>query len=204
LNLNSQKYSGLTICRINTQRKIYWLLVDQIMPPLHKFRDMIEHTYAQEWTTIDGCKLFTQSRLESFQWRGQHGKLYAQKDLLRFGYTTDSRCNYCDVDVQTVSHLFLECPRVSLLFKNFEKQYKLDEKISDCEKMIGIDTQIPRDKLTLKKLGILRKTVYDCNHDCRTPKWEEVLVAIDRLYITEYGIAERNGRIDKVLTDWGL
>jgi hypothetical protein len=46
--------------------------------------------------------------------------------------------------------------------------------------------------------------VYDCNHDCRTPKWEEVLVAIDRLYITEYGIAERNGSIDKVLTDWGL
>ena len=93
---------------------------------------------------------------------------------------------------------------MSLLFKNFEKQYKLVEEISDCERMIGIDTRIPRDKLTLKKLGILRKTVYDCNHDCRTPKWEEVLVAIDRLYITEYGIAERNGRIDKVLTDWGL
>ncbi len=203
-SLLRQRYSGLTICRLNTQRKIYWLLVDQIMPPLHKFREMIEHTYAQEWTMIDGCKLFTQSRLESFQWRGQHGKLYARKDLLRFGYTTDSRCNYCDVDVQTVSHLFLECPRVSLLFKNFEKQYKLVQEISDCERMIGIDTRIPRDKLTLKKLGILRKTVYDCNHDCRTPKWEEVLVAIDRLYITEYGIAERNGRIDKVLTDWGL
>jgi hypothetical protein len=41
-------------------------------------------------------------------------------------------------------------------------------------------------------------------HFPRNYKWEEVLVAIDRLYITEYGIAERNGRIDKVLTDWGL
>jgi hypothetical protein len=58
--------------------------------------------------------------------------------------------------------------------------------------------------ITLKRLGILCKSVYDCNNDCRVPRWEEILSAIDRLYVTEYGIAERGGRVDKVLKEWGL
>jgi hypothetical protein len=33
------------------------------------------------------------------------------------------------------------------------------------------------------------------------PRWEEILSAIDRLYMTEYGIAERGGCVDKVLKD---
>jgi hypothetical protein len=106
--------------------------------------------------------------------------------------------------VRSVSRQSIICPRSQLLFRNFEGQYKLDVGLSDCEKLIGVEVRIARDKLSLKRLGILRKSVYDCNHDCRVPKWDEILTAIDRLYVIEYGIAERGGRIDKVLKDWGI
>jgi hypothetical protein len=113
------KHGGKAIRDYNSQKKQYWLHVDQVKSPFPKFRGMIEEEFAQVWGKIDGRQLFTQSRLESFQWRGYHGKLYAQKDLLRFGYTSDSKCNYCEVSVQTVHHLFVECPRSQLLFRNF-------------------------------------------------------------------------------------
>jgi hypothetical protein len=178
------KHGEKAIC--DSQKKRYCLYVDQVRPPFHKFRGMIEEEFAQVWGKIDDRQLFTPSRLESFQWRGYHGKFYAQKDLLRFGYTSDSKCNYCEVSVQTFHHLFVKCPRSQLLFRNFERQYKLDVGLSDCEKLIGVDVRIARDKLSLKRLGILRKGVYHCNHDCRVPKWDEVLTAIDRLYVIEY------------------
>jgi hypothetical protein len=62
-----------------------------------------------------------------------------------------------------------------------------------------------RDKLTLKRLGILRKILYDVKYNCtRIPVWEEVIAVVDNQYITEYGIAERDGKDDRVLKDWGL
>jgi hypothetical protein len=128
--------------------------------------------------------------MESFQWCSAHGKLYARRDLVRFGYTQEANCTYCYEPQQTIEHLYTECSRTQILFKNFEKHYKLDTELSWCEKMIGIDTNVPRKKVTHKKLGILRKLIYSCNHDGRVPRWEDMLADVDRQYVTEYGIAE--------------
>ncbi len=57
--------------------------------------------------------------------------------------------------------------RTQILFKNFEKHYKLDTELTWCEKMIGIDTNVPRHKAMHKRLGILRKLIYSCNHEGR-------------------------------------
>jgi hypothetical protein len=58
---------------------------------------------------------------------------------LRFGYTQEANCTYCYEPQQTIEHLFTECGRTEILFKNFEKHYKLDTELTWCEKMIGID-----------------------------------------------------------------
>jgi hypothetical protein len=70
--------------------------------------------------------------------------------------------------------------------------------------MIGIDMNVPRKKVTHKKLGILRKLIYSCNHDGRIPQWEDMLADVNRQKVTEYGIAEKQGRVYKVLKDWNL
>jgi hypothetical protein len=139
--------------------------------------------------------------MESFQWRSAQGKLYARKDLVRFGYKQEANCIYCYEPQQTIEHLYTECGRTQILFKNFEKHYKLDTELSWCEKMIGIDTNVPRKKVTHKKLGILMKLIYSCNHDGRVPRWEDMLHDVDRQYVTEYDIAEKQGRVYKVLKD---
>jgi hypothetical protein len=36
------------------------------------------------------------------------------------------------------------------------------------------------------------------------PRWDDLLADVDRQYVTVYGIAERQGRVFKVLKDWNL
>jgi hypothetical protein len=67
-----------------------------------------------------------------------------------------------------------------------------------------MDTNVPQHKATHKRLGILRKLIYSCNHKGRVPQWDDMLSDVDRQYVTEYGIAERQGRVFRVLKDWNL
>jgi hypothetical protein len=103
---------------------------------------------------------------------------------VRFGYTQEANCTYCYEPKQTIKHLYTECGRTQILFKNFEKHYKLDTELTWCKKIIGIYTNVPRQKATHKKLGILRKLIYSCNHDGRVPRKGDMLVDVDRQYVT--------------------
>jgi hypothetical protein len=53
-------------------------------------------------------------------------------------------------------------------------------------------------------MGILRKLIYSCNHESRVPRWDDMLADVDRQYVREYGIAERQSRGFRVLKDWNL
>jgi hypothetical protein len=198
------KYGDKKLTDLQSQKKMYWLLTDQIIPSRHNFRNNVKEKHEQDWRKIDLLKLYIQACMETFQWRSAHWKLYARRDLVRFGYTQEANCTYCYKPQQTIEHLYKDCGRTQILFKNFKKHYKLDIELTWCEKMIRIDRNVPRHKATLKRLGILRKLIYSCNQEGRVPRWEDMLADVDRQYVTEYGIAERPGRVFRVLKDWNL
>jgi hypothetical protein len=174
------KKSGQLHCKQHRGRKSsqiykkerYWLLTDQIIPSRHNFRAKITEKYEQDWKKINLSNLYIQACMESFQWRSAHGKLYTRRDLVRFNHIQEANCIYCYEPQQTIDHLYTECGRAQILFKNFEKHYKLDTELTWCEKMIGMDTSVPRHKATHKRLGILRKLIYSCNHKGRVPRWQ--------------------------------
>jgi hypothetical protein len=197
------KYEGKTLKDMD-QRAMYWLSVDQILPRPSPFRERVEARHLVDWKWTDGLKLFTESHMQAFYWRSTHGKLYGRSNLFRFNYVDDPRCNMCSAEKQNAEHIFRACPRIQILFKNFEKHLKLAIPMSVMEKLIGVDKNSCRDQITNKKIGVLRKCVYDAVHAQHIPKWETVLKSIDNLYVTEYAIAEKNGRVHKVLKEWNL
>ena len=76
---------------------------------------------------------------------------------------------YCDEE--SVNHLLLDCIVTKQLFSCFEKQYKLTNKLIVLGKMLGIYPENKRPKLIMKKLGILRRMIYQCNHKDEKQKW---------------------------------
>jgi hypothetical protein len=128
------KYGEKKLTDLQSQKELYWLLTDQRFPSRHNFRAKIIEKHEQDWKKIDLWKLYIQARVESFQWRSAHGKLYARRDLVRFNFIQKAYCIYCYEPQQTIEHLYTECGRTQILFKNFEKHYKLDTELTWCKK----------------------------------------------------------------------
>jgi hypothetical protein len=76
--------------------------------------------------------------------------------------------------------------------------------LSEVEKLAGADSETDRSKLLLKRLGILRKYIYDSLYSGNIPRWDGVLTCIDKVYVQEYSIGDSNGHVYKVLKDWEM
>ena len=68
--------------------------------------------------------------------------------------------------------------------------------------MIGVDPTISRPKLILKKLSILRRMIYQCNHKDEKPRWGQFMELIEKIYTYEYAIADSNGKVFQHLKHW--
>jgi hypothetical protein len=188
-----------SLLELDTQKQIYWLIINQLVPPVQRFGAGLEDQ-GQYLAKMDCNLVFKESKMRSFQWQ----KLYARKYLSRFGLIQEAKCIYCPEQSQSIGHLYNGCTRTQILFMNFERQYCVEIMLTECERLIGFDTTVKRDKIFHKRLGILRKNIYDSNHNDIVPRWDNMLQAIDRVYVLEYAIAERQGRVDKVLKEWDL
>jgi hypothetical protein len=78
----------------------------------------------------------------------------------------------------------------------------LSEKLSELEKLIGIDPLIERSLIMIKLLNILRKKLYDFNHQDIKLRWEMFLPRVNEIYIMEYAIADRSDKLRLHLKIW--
>ena len=76
--------SGVEPSNLCTQKPIYWLHVNHIIPPPQPFRTRMDNELGSiDWKKIDKTKISLYSRLQAFMWRSSHGKLYGNKDFYR-------------------------------------------------------------------------------------------------------------------------
>ena len=104
--------------------------------------------------------------------------------------------------IPSLSHLYLECRTTQNLFECFERKMKLTEKLTDLKNIIATDPKVKKGKLIMKKLGIYRRLIYQCNHRDKRPQWEAFLDKVKEILTYKYGIANHNGQILKHLLIW--
>jgi hypothetical protein len=193
-----ETYCNKRVLDINSQRQLLWLNIAYVVPKSHPFRCK----YDIDWKKVDRIKISNYSKQQAFGWRSTHGKLYGNKDFLRSGVKQSGKCGYCDDPRQSVEHLYTGCSYSQRLFACFECKFKLSEKLSELEKLIGIDPLIERSLIMIKRLNILRKQLYDFNrHDIKL-RWEMFLNRVDEIYIIEYAIADRSNKLPLHLKIW--
>ena len=203
-NENQITYSEKLPNSFIKQRQIYDLFMSQLVPPLNPFRSKVEANLGiiVDWSTIDKAKLFISTKLESFAWRSTHGLVYTNKNYKRFGVKEEEKCQ-CG-EVQTLEHLMIDCQRSKQLFANFQVQYKLQEELTETEKLMGIDPTKTRTKAVLKKLAILRNAIIMSNYRDEILRWEKVLHEIDRVYTQEFAVANRRDKLPSHFKSWDM
>jgi hypothetical protein len=122
--------------------------------------------------------------------------------FFRFGVKQSGKCGYCDDPRQSVEHLYKECTYSQHLLACFERKFKLSEQLSKLEKLIGMDPLIERSLIMKKRLNILRKQLYDFNHQDIKLRWEMFINTVDEIYIIEYAIADRSNKLPLPLQIW--
>ena len=73
----------------------------------------------------------------------------------------------------------IECRASRKRFANLQVEYELQENLSECEKLIGIDQTIWRTKDVLEKLAIARYAIIMSNYHDEVLRWPMVLNKID-------------------------
>ena len=199
---NRLEYNGKHPSTFVKQRQVYELYMSQLVPPLNPFRSRMEANLgiAVDWKALDRTKLFISTKYESFCWRSLHGLIYTNRDYKRFGVKQDEKCQ-CG-EVQNLTHLMVDYQKSKNLYANFQVQFGLKEKLTDCEKMMGIDPTKTRTKAVLKKLAILRNAIIMSNYRDEVLRWETVLEKIDRCYVSEYAVANRQDKLPKHFKSW--
>jgi hypothetical protein len=76
---------------------------------------------------------------------------------------------------QSVEHLYTKCTYSQRLFAYFKRKFKLSEKLSELKKLIVMDPLIERSLIMIKRLNILRKQLYDFDHQDIKLSWEMFL-----------------------------
>jgi hypothetical protein len=61
------KYRDKKFTDLQSQKKMYWLLTDQIIQSQHNFRNNVKEKHEQDWKKIDLSKLYIQACMVSFQ-----------------------------------------------------------------------------------------------------------------------------------------
>jgi hypothetical protein len=126
------KYRGKKLTDLRSQKNLSWLFADQIIPSKHNFRNKVKENYEQDWRKIDLSKLYIQDCMESFQWRSAHGKLYARRDLVRFGYTQEANCTYSNT-LQELRKTLQIRHRAILVQKNDRDRHKGTKEKGDAQ-----------------------------------------------------------------------
>ena len=203
-NENKIRYDGKQPSSFIKQREVYNLFMSQLVPPMNKFRSRIEANLGivVDWRAIDKCNLFISTKFQSFNWRSSHGLIYTNKDYKRFGVKEEESC-HCG-ETQSLKHLMVDCQRSKVLFANFQVQYKLQEKLTETEKLMGIDPTKQRTKAVLKKLAILRNAIIMSNYRDETLRWSMVLHKIDKVYTHEYAVANRQDKLHMHFKSWDM
>ena len=69
---------------------------------------------------------------------------------------------------------------------------------------MGIDPTIQRTKGVLKKLAILRNAIIMANYRDEVLRWPMVLNKIDKVYVLEYAIADRQEKLSMHFSSWDM
>ena len=76
----------------------------------------------EEWNQIFNLAftLTDDTKLQNFQFKLLHRLIYSNIVLLRMNLIESALCSFCSADIETLEHLFWECPVVNRMWMDFK------------------------------------------------------------------------------------
>ena len=85
----------------------------------HKWEEcmLTELKWAQIY--VKPLKTTQDTKLRWFQFRILHNLIATKSFLIKIKQSSDDKCSFCNIEVETISHLFWHCSHVQKFWKSF-------------------------------------------------------------------------------------
>ena len=141
----------------------------------------------------------------SFQYRLLNYILFTNAKLLKIGLLLTDQCTFCNVNEETLYHLFFECSHVQVFWECFVEWWTVvaNENLSLTLKDVILG--FPERNDILNYLLILSKLfIWECRKSNRCLDFKLFLYKIEVKKETERYIAVKNGTHEEFNRRWGL
>lgn len=147
-------------------------------------------------------------KTNQFNFKLLHGILYLNKRLFQWKIVQSPRCSFCYLQLETVSHLFLQCIEVQHLWKGVEDWWNSKgpkdgyTKFTDEVRMIGVPLAHRYSALINTLVMECKMSIFHGRARQTAPPVEVVLCALKRRSMTEKSITRRQKSINVIRDKW--
>ena len=134
---NHLSKGGLIYCLNKLNSKELYQIQINFNPALPTSQEYFNKQFDQsnlEWKQIYllGRKTNINTSLRMFQYKILNNILFLNKKLFTFGLVDDSKCSFCKLNDETVSHLYTNCTIVNNLWKQLQTYFFPSIQNSKC------------------------------------------------------------------------
>ena len=161
--------------------------------------DVSEFDWLDSIARIPRCT--TSTRLQSLGYRFMIRDVLTNNRLIHMGKSDTKNCYICKLEIETISHLYWECPNNKRLWERLKQfingELGIKINLGPMELLMGIlenaSDESPPDIINLLSL-ILKNYIHSCKCNNKLPTEDGLFKCITNTQSTELFIAQKKGR----------
>ncbi len=141
-------------------------------------------------------------KIIDFQYKFLHKIIYTKKELLIMKLVDNTVCSFCNVDSETLCHVYWECNATQIFWKELENWIIRNIQNFEITKTL-VWFGVLGDKPLLNHIIFSAKRhIYTCALKKIIPKMDNFLKVLKDIYIVEKFIARRNNDSENFSDKW--
>ena len=147
-------------------------------------------------------------KFRDFQFRLLHRTLVTNRRLVLMKLSTNEKCTFCNIDIETIEHLLFECQCTQLIWQRLvgliNQLTNLNINSTKINTLFGIplENNFPVTQAINTCLVIARQYIYACRCLNKLPNFQELLERIKFYKLIEYKIALKHEKLNIHETKW--
>ena len=138
-----------------------------------------------------------ENRMRSFQFKINHNILFTNEKLFKFGMISSPMCSFCDNEIETLEHLFVNCDYVKPLWNRLRNDIPVmfsNENLQAVSILLGIYHE-NGNEIVNHIIFITKYCIFICRAQKRIPTIEEMYRNMKNTEFLERLIARKRGKI---------
>ena len=190
-------------------KKIYEFLVNELQ---NSFSLQVKDGHSNlKYTDEEIRDIFVRPRRSTilnkhreFQYKLIHGVIYTKEQLFKYGFVGNNLCSFCQQELETYEHVFLNCKKVKDIWTILITYYDLKEirNMAWEDIFVGLSGVSIRIKFVNSLIIMLKYIIFKSRSTGTLPSFNKIQKTFSEYINTEKELATKRGKLGEHLLKW--